>query len=147
MIKYQSQVSRIYAKKTPVNTLRKRSNVSLTDTKGFIPLKVQIKRYILAGARLQTLREQYTSEDYLYAYEDVPMITQDMDITEIQEFVVKVNERLEERRLQRTGAEELSSPQTVGKTEVPEGSTEVFPQAGGEVSSTAPEAADGEKKD
>lgn len=123
MIKFQSQVSRIYAKKTPVNTLKKRSNVSLTDTKGFIPLKVQIKRYILAGARLQTLREQYTSEDYLFAYEDVPMITQDMDITEIQELAGQVNERLEQRRLSRLEAGSPDSAQAKAG-EDPEGSSE-----------------------
>lgn len=122
MIKFQSQISRIYAKKTPVNTLKKRSNVSLTDTKGFIPLKVQIKRYILAGARLQTLREQYTSEDYLYAYDDVPMITQDMDITEIQELAGQVNERLEQRRLSRLEAESPDSAQAKAG-EVPQGSS------------------------
>lgn len=122
MVKFKSSTDAIYNKNVPVNTLKKRSNVSLTDSRGFIPLKVQIKRYMLAGVQLKTMRDQYTCEDYLEAYKDIECITEDMDITEIQETVRHVNTILESRRIEREQAEERAEFSTaVVKSEALDG--------------------------
>lgn len=69
-------------------------NESLCDTKGCVPLEVQIKKYLLAGRKLEELRAQNTFEDYQEAYHDIPIVTEDMDIVEILEYEELAKKRL-----------------------------------------------------
>lgn len=95
------------------------NNVSKCDTKGCIPLEVQIKRYLLAGKKLEELRAVNTFEDYDKAYADVPIITEDMDVTEIIAIEQEVKERLAQMALQRE-SEAVSTTQPSAGAKEPE---------------------------
>lgn len=92
------------------------NNVSKCDTKGCLPLEVQIKRYLLSGKKLEELRAENTFEDYDKAYADVPIITQDMDVTEILAIEQQVKERLAAMALQRK-SEAVSTDPSAGAEE------------------------------
>lgn len=96
-------------------------NVSKTDTRGFISLPVQIKRYMLAGLQLKVLRDQFTCEDYEQIYKDIPVITQDMDITEIQEFSREVSERMSAIAALKAAQNPSVSPQIVENSATKDG--------------------------
>lgn len=100
-------------------------NVSKCDTKGCLPLEVQIKKYLLAGHKLEELRSVNTFEDYDEAYKDIPIITQDMDITEILELEQKAQSILKMRAQERLATEQQEekeeTPPEPQKNEEPSG--------------------------
>lgn len=123
---------------------REFSNVSKLDTKGYIPLDVQIKRYLLAGVRLQAYRNQFTSEDYIDAYKDIPTITEDMDFTEIKEIVDEINLRLSERQRIKAEESKLSTVDTsAGAQDAQRGAPTSEESAVRQVAEQMPEVADG----
>lgn len=67
-----------------------KNNEYITETAGFIPLEVKLKRFQENGQIIQFSSSEFTSSDYrdLYLSEDLE-ITPEMDIEEIQEIQMK----------------------------------------------------------
>lgn len=88
-------------------------NDYITETAGFVPLEVKLKRFEESGAQLQFMRSEFTSSDYrdMYLTPDFE-ITPEMDYEEIQEVLLRRSEFVKELKMNKKQTLETKSPKS-----------------------------------